>query len=212
MPTPSRRAQLAPPGNSAHHPRGRTSTPACGVSITPTPYSTTTPTVRAYPDTPPRTPPQPPEPPTNTHPAETGHGPHQQPLQARKTCATRTPPPGAAGAHLSALQPTPKPQHAHPQQTGHQRPAHARTAAPPRPSPPPSQHEQPRPPAAATTTTTATTARDDMSTNHSSTNSAQRPDQRKHQTSRHRNNQGPKNKLQAPQGIPPGGPIADRNA
>lgn len=109
MPTPSRRAQLAPPGNSAHHPRGRTSTPACGVSITPTPYSTTTPTVRAYPDTPPRTPPQPPEPPTNTHPAETGHGPHQQPLQARKTCATRTPPPGAAGAHLSALQPTPKP-------------------------------------------------------------------------------------------------------
>lgn len=109
MPTPSRRAQLAPPGNSAHHPRGRTSTPACGVSITPTPYSTTTPTVRAYPDTPPRTPPQPPEPPTNTHPAETGHGPHQQPLQARKTCATRTPPSGAAGAHLSALQPTPKP-------------------------------------------------------------------------------------------------------
>ena len=109
MPTPSRRAQLAPPGNSAHHPRGRTSTPACGVSITPTPYSTTTPTVRAYPDTPPRTPPQPPEPPTNTHPAETGHGPHQQPLQARKTCATRTPPPGAAGAHLSALQPTPRP-------------------------------------------------------------------------------------------------------
>ena len=67
----------------------------------------------------------------------------------------------------------------------------------------PSQHEQPRPPAAATTTTTTTTARDDMSTNHSSTNSAQRPDQRKHQTSRHRNNQGPKNKPQQPQGITP---------
>lgn len=72
-----------------------------------------------------------------------------------------------------------------------------------------SHHDAPKP-AAATTTTTVTTARDDMSTNHSSTNSAQRPDQRKHQTSRHRNNHQPKNKLQAPQGIPPGGPIADR--
>ena len=121
------------------------------------------------------------------------------------TTRSRRSPPERPTAHTQA-------QHAHPQQTGHQRPAHARTAAPPRPSPPPSQHEQPRPPAAATTTTTATTARDDMSTNHSSTNSAQRPDQRKHQTSRHRNNQGPKNKPQQPQGITRGAPGADRNA
>lgn len=39
------------------------------------------------------------------------HGPHHRPLQAPKTCATRTPPPEATGAHLSALQPTPKPAH-----------------------------------------------------------------------------------------------------
>lgn len=46
----------------------------CGASITPTPYSATTPTMHTYPSTPPRTPPQPPEPPTNTHTAETGTG------------------------------------------------------------------------------------------------------------------------------------------
>lgn len=39
------------------------------------------------------------------------HGPHHRPIQAPKTCATRTPPPGATGADLSALQPTPKPAH-----------------------------------------------------------------------------------------------------
>lgn len=212
MPTPSRRAQLAPPGNSAHHPRGRTSTPACGVSITPTPYSTTTPTVRAYPDTPPRTPPQPPEPPTNTHPAETGHGPHQQPLQARKTCATRTPPSGAAGAHLSALQPTPKPA---PTPTT-DRPSAARTRTHSRTAATittnrhsTSHHDAPKP---AITTTPRSTNTRGHELNHSSANSTQRSDQHKHQTSQHRNNQGPKNKTQQPQGITPPPPNADRYA
>lgn len=121
------------------------------------------------------------------------HGAHHRPLQAPKTCATRTPPPEATGAHLSALQPTPKPStHTHGRQAisgphthaqPHRRDHHHQ----------PSQRQPPRPPAATTTTTTVTTARDDMSTNRSSTNHAQRSDQRKHQTSRRRNNQRHKN-------------------
>ena len=132
-----------------------------------------------------------------------------QPLQARMTCAARTPPPEATGAHLSALQPTPKPAHTHNRQAVREPYMHA---------PPhrrdhhhqPSQHQPPRPPAATTTTTTVTTARDDMSTNRSSTNSAQCSDQRKHQTSRWRNNHQPKNLPQTPQEIPRGGARADR--
>lgn len=135
-----------------------------------------------------------------------------QPLQAPKTCAARTPPPGATGAHLSALQPTPKPStqthnrqaisgpHTHAQP--HRRDHHHQ----------PSQHQPPRPPAATTTTTPPTTARDDMSSTtaarpaHNALTSANT----KHHddeitTSR---NHFP----QTPQGIPRGGPGADRFA
>lgn len=83
----------------------------CRVSITPTPYSATTPTMHTHPGT--RTGhhhSHQGEPPTRTH-GRDRYGPHHRPLQAPKTCATRTPPPGATGAHLTALQPTPKPAH-----------------------------------------------------------------------------------------------------
>ena len=73
------------------------------------------------------------------------HGPHHRPLQAPKTCATRTPPPEVTGAHLSALQPTPKPStHTHGRQAisgphthaqPHRRDHHHQ----------PSQHQPPRP-------------------------------------------------------------------
>ena len=128
------------------------------------------------------------------------------------TCARRTPPPGATGAHLSAQQhSTHTSTHTHNRQAvsgphthaqPHRRDHHHQ----------PSQRQPPRPPTATTTTTTVTTARDDMSTNRSSTNHAQRSDQRKHQTSRQRNNHQPKNLSQTPQGIPPGATDPDRYA
>ena len=119
-----------------------------GVSITPTPpYSTTTPTMRAHPshttqDT---------TTPTNTHPAGTTTRATPRPLQARKTCATRTQAPTT-----------------HPQQTSRQRAPHAHTATPPRPSPStatapattthPSQPQPPRHEAPTREDTSSTTA------------------------------------------------------
>ena len=54
-----------------------------------------------------------------------------RPLQARMTCAARTPPPGATGANLSALQPTPKPAHTPTTDRPSESPTctHSRTAA-----------------------------------------------------------------------------------
>lgn len=101
------------------------------------------------------TPPQPPGPPTNTHPGRYRHGPHHRPLQAPTPCATRTPPPGATGADLSALQPTPRSAHA---RTADKPPAaltrtHSHTAASTSTTSNASQPPRPSPPAPATTTT-----------------------------------------------------------
>ena len=104
------------------------------------------------------------------------------------TTRSRRSPPERPTAHTQA-------QHAQPHRRDHHHHRHST-----------SHHDAPKP-AAATTTTTVTTARDDMSTNHSSTNSAQRPDQRKHQTSRHRNNHQPKTKPRHPREYPPPPPI-----
>ena len=170
--------------------------------------------MHTYPGTPPRTPPQPPEPPTTTH-GRDRHGPHHRPLQAPKTCATRTPPPGATGAHLSALQPTPKPAHTpttDKPSTASTR-THSHTAATITTNRhTASRHDTPKP-----ATTTKTTKHQHTKTrrhelNHSSATSAQRSDQRKHQTSRRRNNREPKTETQTPQGVTAPTPFPDRFA
>lgn len=165
--------------------------------------------MHTYPATPPRTPPQPP---TNTH-GRDRHGPHHRPLQAPKTCATRTPPPGATGAHLSASQdPTQANTHTHGRQAisgphTHAQPHHRDH-----------EHHEQRQPATKTITTSTShhdheaPTQEDTSTNRSDANSTQRSDQRKHQTSRHRNNRRHKNLSQTPQGITPRPTLTDRQA
>jgi len=163
--------------------------------------------MHTYPGTPPRTP----EPPTSTHTTETGAG-HtptttgpEDMRHTHPTTRSHRGTPERPTAHTQASTCTHGRQavsgpHTHAQP--HRRDHHHQ----------PSQHQPPRPPAATTTTTTATTARDDMSTNRSSTNHTQRSDQRKHQTSRHRNNREPKTEPQTPQGVTAPTPFPDRFA
>lgn len=135
-----------------------------------------------------------------------------QPLQAPKTCATRTPPPEATGAHLSALQPTPKPAHT----PTADKPSAARTRTHSHTAATittnhhtASHHDTPKP---ATTTKHQHTKTRRHELNHSSTNRTQRSDQRKHQTSRRRNNREPKTGTQTPQGVTAPTPFPDRFA
>ena len=83
------------------------------------------------------------------------HGPHHRPLQAPKTCATRTPPPGATGANLSALQPTPKPAHipTTDKPSAARTRTHSHTTTSTSTTGNASQPPRPSPPAPATTTT-----------------------------------------------------------
>ena len=174
-----------------------------GVSITPTP-PTAPPPMRAHPTHA--------TPATTAHPTATRTRAARHPLQAPKTCATRTPPPGATGAHLSALQPTPKPS-THPRQTSRQRPAHTRTAAPPRPSPPTvtppadtTHPSQPQPPRPRSTNTRG------HELNRRSLSNTQRSDQHKRTSTPNQLTTNRNHFPQAPQGIPRGATDPDRCA
>ena len=160
---------------------------------------------------------------SNRHPCATSHPTAQRasigrtPLNApvhppaRMTRAPRTPPPGATGANLSALQYlTHTSTHTHGRQATSGPHTHAQ------PHHHEHEHHEQRQPATKTITTSTShhdheaPTQEDTSTNRSSTNSAQCSDQRKHQTSRWRNNHQPKNLPQTPQRVPRGAAPADR--